>query len=178
MRPANCLRQTIDDPRPHANLAGGRNDAMVKWFIIAILLFPAVEIAVFIAVAAIIGLLWAFSLMLATTLAGALVLRRAGRKRIANFRVAVADTDIAGIEANTGGFLTILAGLLLFLPGFLTDLIGATLLIGPVRRRCSATFRQWVSGRADRSVIDLAPGEWEQVPDRELRNNTNKSTRD
>ena len=151
---------------------------MVKWFIIAILLFPAVEIAVFIAVAAIIGLLWALYLMLATTLAGALVLRRAGRKGIANFRVAVADTDIAGIEANTGGFLTILAGLLLFLPGFLTDLIGATLLIGPVRRRCSATFRQWVSGRADRSVIDLAPGEWEQVPDRELRNNTNKTTRD
>jgi len=151
---------------------------MVKWFIIAILLFPAVEIAVFIAVAAIIGLLWALYLMLATTLAGALVLRRAGRRGIANFRVAVADTDIAGIEANTGGFLTILAGLLLFLPGFLTDLIGATLLIGPVRRRCSATFRQWVSGRADRSVIDLAPGEWEQVPDRELRNNTNKTTRD
>jgi len=153
---------------------------MVKWFIIAILLFPAIEIAVFIAVAAMIGLLWAFSLMLATTLAGALVLRRAGRKRIANFRVAVADTNITGIEANTGGFLTIMAGLLLFLPGFLTDLIGAVLLIGPVRRRCGAAFRQWVGGRdrADRSVIDLAPGEWEQVPDRELRNNTNKSTRD
>jgi len=108
------------------------------------------------------------------------VLRRAGRRGIANFRVAVADTDIAGIEANAGGFLTILAGLLLFLPGFLTDLIGATLLIGPVRRRCGATFRQWVSGRdcTDRSVVDLAPGEWEQVPDRELRNNTGNTTRD
>ena len=41
-----------------------------------------------------------FALMLATTLAGFLVLRRAGRKHIANFRVAVADSDITGFEAN------------------------------------------------------------------------------
>ena len=53
------------------------------------------------------------------------MLRRAGRGGIARFRVAVADTDVAGIQANTGGFLTVLAGLLLFLPGFLTDLVGA-----------------------------------------------------
>ena len=118
----------------------------------------------------IIGLGVAFLLMLATTLAGFLVLRQAGRGGIARFRVAVADTDVAGIQANTGGFLTVLAGLLLFLPGFLTDLVGAVLLIGPVRRWCGQTFRRWVRRRnpADRSTIDLAPGEWRQLPDREL----------
>ena len=52
---------------------------MVKWIIIAILLLPVAEIAAFILVAAIIGLGWAFLLMLATTLPGFLVLRRAGR---------------------------------------------------------------------------------------------------
>ncbi len=112
---------------------------MVKWIIIAILLLPLAEIAAFILVAALdrasSGRLL---LMLATTLAGFLVLRRAGRGRLARFRVAVADTDVAGIQANTGGFLTVLAGLLLFLPGFLTDLIGAALLIGPVRRWCGS----------------------------------------
>ena len=108
--------------------------------------------------------------MLATTLIGFLVLRRAGRGRIARFRVAVADTDVAGIQANTGGFLTVLAGILLFLPGFITDLIGAALLIGPVRRRCGRTFRLWVRRRhpGDRSIVDLAPGDWQQMPDREL----------
>ena len=87
----------------------------------------------------------AFLLMLATTLAGFLVLRRAGRGGIARFRVAVADTDVAGIQANASGFLTVLAGLLLFLPGFLTDLVGVALLIGPVRRWCGRTFRRWVA---------------------------------
>ena len=154
---------------------------MVKWVIMAILLFPAVEITVFILVAATVGLLWALTLMLATTLAGFLVLRRAGRGRIAHFRVAVAvaDTDVTGIEANTVGFLTVLAGLLLFVPGFLTDLIGAALLIGPVRRWCGAKFRLWVRsrGHGDRSVVDLAPEEWEQVSDRELQNKSKKPDR-
>ena len=110
--------------------------------------------------------------MLATTLAGFLVLRRAGRGGMARFRVAVADTDVAGIQANTGGFLTVLAGLLLFLPGFLTDLIGrgAADRAGapPVRQDLPALGAPPQSG--DRSTIDLAPGEWQQVPDRELPN--------
>ncbi len=143
---------------------------MVKWIIIAILLLPLAEIAAFILVAAVVGLGWAFFLMLATTLAGVLVLRQAGRGGIARFRVAVADTDVAGIQANTGGFLTVMAGLLLFLPGFLTDAAGLALLIGPVRRWCGRTFRGWVRRRStgDRSTIDLAPDEWQRLPDREL----------
>jgi len=143
---------------------------MVKWAIISVLLLPVAEIAVFFIVVAVIGWIWAFALMFTTTLAGFLVLRRAGRGRIARFRVAVADTDITGIEAHTGGFLTVFAGLLLFLPGFLTDLIGAVLLITPVRRWCAATFRRMVRRRgpaARNAVIDLAPGEWQQVPERE-----------
>ena len=147
---------------------------MVKWIIIAILLLPLAEIAVFVLVAVFAGFVWAVLLTLLTTLAGFVVLRHAGRGKIARFRVAVADTDVAGIQANTSGFLTVLAGLLLFLPGFLTDLIGAVLLIGPVRRWCGQTFRIWIRRRnpADRSTIDLAPGEWQQVPDRELPHNS------
>ena len=152
---------------------------MVKWVIIAILLLPLAEIAAFILVAAVVGLGWAFLLMLATTLMGFLVLRQAGRGGIARFRVAVADTDVAGIQANTSGFLTVLAGLLLFLPGFLTDLAGAVLLIGPVRRWCGRAFRGWVRRRhkGDPSTIDLAPGESQRLPDHELSNDAGRRER-
>ena len=136
---------------------------MVKWIIIAILLLPLAEIIAFILVAAVAGVGVALLLMLATSLAGFAVLRRAGRGGIARFRVAVADTDVAGIQANTGGFLTVLAGLLLFLP---------------VRRWCGRTFRQWVRRRSgDPSTIDLAPGEWAQLPDRDLADDTAKRKR-
>ena len=114
---------------------------MVKHIIVAILLLPIAEIAVFLLVAALIGFLGAFTLMLATTLAGVVVLRRAGRGRIAQFRVAVSDGEVTGVEANTGGFLTVLAGLLLVLPGFVTDLVGAALLIRPLRQWCGRTVQ-------------------------------------
>jgi UPF0716 protein FxsA len=148
---------------------------MVKWLIAVILFLPIAEIAVFILVAASIGVLWTLALMLTTTLAGVLTLRRAGRAEITRLRVAVADTDKAGIdswidkiiEANAGGFLTVLAGVLLFVPGFLTDILGGLLLIGPLRRRFGTLFRRWLRSRnrATHGVIDLAPGDWEQVPD-------------
>jgi UPF0716 protein FxsA len=149
---------------------------MVKHIIVAILLLPIAEIAVFLLVAAFLGFLGAFTLMLATTLAGVVVLRRAGRGRIAQFRVAVSDGEVTGVEANTGGFLTVLAGLLLVLPGFLTDLVGAALLIRPLRRWCGRTFKAWVGRRqaAQRGVIDLSPDEWQQVPDREIENRSGK----
>jgi UPF0716 protein FxsA len=149
---------------------------MVKHIIVAILLLPVAEIAVFLLVAALIGFLGAFTLMLMTTLAGVVVLRRAGRGRIAQFRVAVSDGEITGVEANTGGFLTVLAGLLLVLPGFVTDLIGAALLIRPLRQWCGRTFKAWVGRKqgVQRGVIDLSPDEWQQLPDREIENRSSK----
>jgi UPF0716 protein FxsA len=149
---------------------------MVKRIIVAILLLPIIETAVFLLVAALIGFVGAFTLMLATTLAGVMVLRRAGRGRIAQFRVAVSDGEVTGVEANTGGFLTVLAGLLLVLPGFLTDLVGAALLIRPLRRWCGRTFKAWARHRQDsqRGVIDLSPDEWQQVPDREIESRSGK----
>src|SRR5438552_3789423 len=118
-----------------------------KWILVGLLILPVAEVIVFILVAAWLGFLTAFVLMLATSVAGVLVLRRAGRARLAKFRVAVADSDVTGIEANTGGFLTVLAGILLVLPGFITDIIGALLLIPQVRVWFSATFRRAVHQR-------------------------------
>ena len=142
---------------------------MVKWIIGAILLLPIAEIGVFILLAALLGLGWALALLLATTFLGIWVLRRAGRRQIAGFRVAVGDRDTTGIEANTGSFLTVLGGILLLLPGFITDVVGLLLLIPFVQRWCAARLHAAIHGGERRNaVIDLAPGEWTQIPDREL----------
>jgi UPF0716 protein FxsA len=165
---------TIDDPSPYANLATTGIRLMVKRIIIALLLLPAAEIAAFVFVAALVGVAGALLLMVATTVAGFLVLRRSGRGKIANFRVAVSDAEITATEVNSAGFLTVLAGLLLVLPGFLTDLVGIALLIAPVRQWCGRMalrwFQSWAGGqtRKDPSVIDLSPEEWKQVRERKL----------
>jgi UPF0716 protein FxsA len=141
---------------------------MVKWIIIAILLLPVAEIATFVLAGLLVGFGWALLLMLATTIAGFLVLQRAGRSQLVHLRDAVTASNTAGIEVGTGSFLTVLAGILLVLPGFLTDVAGALLLLGPVRRTCAALIQRAVPGASrDRGVVDLPPEEWKQMPDRE-----------
>src|SRR5262245_60818902 len=119
---------------------------MVKWILIAFLALPLAEIGVFIAVAASIGLGGALVLQLATTVAGLLVLRLVGRGRFALFRRTVVGRGSSGIEArfeaNPHSFLVVLGGVLLALPGFITDVIGAVLLLGPVRQWCGQYLRR------------------------------------
>ena len=145
---------------------------MLRWIIAAILLFPVAEIAAFVLVASLIGLGWAFLLLLATTALGIVLLRQAGRGKLAGFRVAVSDRNITAIEGGSDTFLVMLGALLLVLPGFITDLIGLLLLVRPLRRWCSAALRRAVHGhrRNADAVVDLTPDEWRQVPDRELEN--------
>jgi UPF0716 protein FxsA len=144
---------------------------MVKWFIAAILLLPIAEIAAFVAVAAMVGVGWALTLMLATTVAGVLAIRGVGRGELQRLRRALAERDQSGpeatidrvIEANAGGFLTVIGGFLLVLPGFLTDFVGIALLVGPLRRWLLC---RWLRhhGSAAGGVVDLAPGEWQPMP--------------
>jgi UPF0716 protein FxsA len=143
----------------------------------AILLLPFAEIVAFAVVAAMVGTGTAFLLMFATSLLGFVLLRRAGRSGLANLRAAV-----DGIAMNEGSprgsehLLTIVAGVLLVVPGFLTDLVGAALLIPAVRRLCGNTARRWLRRRqpGDPSTVDLTPDEWRQIPDREISNPSNR----
>ena len=153
---------------------------MLRWIVLGILLFPVVEIAVFVLVAAQIGVAGAFLLLFATTLLGIFVLRQVGRGRLTGFRVAVGERNITAFEANSDGFLIILGGLLLALPGFITDLIGLLLLLGPIRRWCGAALQRAARGRKhDRdAVVDLDPDEYRRVPDRQLENPRNPRDRD
>ena len=143
---------------------------MVKWIIVAILLLPAAEIAAFVAVASAIGFGFALLLMLATTLCGFWVLRHAGRGGLTQLRAAVGRQETAGFRAHASILLTVLGGLLLVVPGFITDLIGGLMLLGPVRQWFAALFggADATAARTPGGVVDLDPEEWRQIPDREL----------
>ena len=144
-----------------------------KWIAIGLLALPPIEILVFMLVAAVIGLMGALALMVATSIAGVMVLRRAGRGRIDRLRAAVAEGEIGGRFVQGSGAATVTAGILLIIPGFVSDLAGGLLLVPWVRRRLGATIRHAVrrAQRRDREpgVIDLDPGEWRRLDDRKPR---------
>ena len=145
---------------------------MGKRIAIALLLLPAAEVVAFLLVVWAIGFLPALGLMILTSFAGGVVLRHAGRGQIAHFGVAVRQTGVTGVAAQAGGIMFVLGGILLLLPGFITDLLGAGLLVAPVRRWLGATIGRAIGAprraTGPGSVVDLAPNEWRPVPDQEL----------
>jgi UPF0716 protein FxsA len=138
---------------------------VAKWLLLALLALPLAECAVFIAVAATIGFAWALLLVLASSLAGGLVLRHAGGSHIARIRVAMAKGSFTALQADSSGGLILLAGILLLIPGFITDALGLLLLIAPLRRAVGTIFGHRQSQPREDGVVDLPPEQWHRVPD-------------
>jgi UPF0716 protein FxsA len=128
--------------------------------LLALILVPAAEVFLFIEVGLAIGWLLAVLLLLGTSLLGGWLLRVQGRAAIERVARALAEHRAPGAAAIDAA-LGFLGGGLLVVPGFLTDALGALLVIGPTR----ALLRRWISrrfeGRVMRFVVNLgrvAPG--------------------
>jgi UPF0716 protein FxsA len=146
---------------------------LVKRIALILVLLPIAEVAAFLLVVWAVGFLPAVGLMILTSAAGVVVLYRAGRGRIAGLGGTMRRRGVAGVAAEGGGLMLAISGILLVLPGFITDLIGLGLLIGPIRRRLGAAIRRVFqvprAATGEPAVIDLAPGEWRSLPDKKER---------
>lgn len=106
-----------------------------------------VEIALFITLGGAIGLLASLAIILGTGVLGAAILRQTGASMAVELRSAMGGGVIPSMAGDHG--LRMLAGLLLILPGFLGDMFGGLLLIGPLRR--------WIAAKATKH-LKPAPG--------------------
>ena len=143
---------------------------VAKYLLLAILALPLAELAAFIAVAVAIGFLWAVGLVLATSLAGAMLLRHGGGSHIARVRTAWGEGSLTALQADSTGGIVLLAGILLLIPGFITDFAGLLLLLAPLWRTLSAALGRGGPPARPDGVVDLAPEQWHQVPDPALPN--------
>ena len=138
---------------------------MAKWLMLALLALPLAELAAFIAVAATIGFAWALALVLAGSLTGMLVLRHAGGSHIARVRVALSDGGVTALQTDSSGFLVLLAGILLLIPGFITDIVGLLLLVAPLRQALGTWLRGGAPPPRRDGVVDLEPEQWRRMSD-------------
>jgi UPF0716 protein FxsA len=143
-----------------------------KAFAYALVTLPAAELAVFIAVALFIGVPGALALLILVSLSGVVVLRRLGwdafrRRRAATGRGDGVKARLAGGEIGAG-----IGAILLIIPGFITGLLGAVLVVPASRRKLVALVRRFYlkRRRSEPHVIDLAPHEWQRLPRSKLTN--------
>jgi UPF0716 protein FxsA len=142
--------------------------SLVKWAFIGLLVLPAAEIVVFIVVATLIGWFPAVALFIATSVAGVMLLKRSGRADLDRFRAAFARNGLRAVHLESPGFAAIVGGILLVFPGFITDILGLALFVPALRRWATAKLANAAHRRRnsrDVNVIDLEPGEWQQIPD-------------
>jgi UPF0716 protein FxsA len=116
--------------------------------VLLLLLWPVVEIAVFLQVVDWIGVLNTLALMVAISLCGAWMVKRQGVGTLARMRAELDDGRVPTGPMTDGGLLAA-AGFLLLIPGFVTDLFGLALLVPPVR----AGVRRGLGRRFSRRVV-------------------------
>jgi UPF0716 protein FxsA len=134
----------------------------------AIGLWLCAEVIVFVMVVQTVGLLGAVALGIVTSLMGAAMLRQLGLRALSGLRQTVRDGQPTE-GALLDGALAALGGLLLVLPGFLTDAVGLALAAPSVRQWLGRRYTSHAR-RAPRDILDLSPQEWRSVEDRSLSN--------
>ena len=112
------------------------------------LLVPVAELYVIYKVGDAIGIGWTFLLLAADSLLGSLLLKSQGRAVWRRFNDNLAQGRMPHREV-IDGVLVIFGGAFLITPGFLTDLVGLTLLVPPSR----AVVRRFLVRRLGRRVI-------------------------
>lgn len=156
------------------------------WLFALFIGLPLVEIALFVTVGGWLGLWPTLAIVVGTGILGLSLIRRQGDRARRDLQAAVMQTS-SPAPALASDAMVVVAGILLFLPGFLTDTLGALLLLPPVQRaviayaterakaRVGAHLRRtaWqaaattathaaTSGRRKDEIID---GTWEELPD-------------
>ena len=108
--------------------------------VVGILVVAVLEFALLVLVTRAVGLLPTVLLVLATSLLGAWLVRREGVRAWRALRATATAGQPVGAQASDGA-VGLLSGLLLVVPGFLTDLVGLTLRVPVARRAAGAGVR-------------------------------------
>lgn len=115
-----------------------------------VLLYVLVEVAALVALGSWIGLGPTLLVLLAGSVLGLLLARREGMRAAQALATAVQRGRLAHAEA-TDGLLVALGGVLLFVPGLVTDVLGLALLVPPIR----GLARRRLVNAAERAAPDL-----------------------
>ncbi|RKS84425.1 UPF0716 protein FxsA [Orbus hercynius] len=106
----------------------------MRWrFLLIFFVYLYLEISVFVAVANTVGVLLALIGIIATSVIGLSLVKSQGLKNLTLMQHKMSNNENPNHELVRSVSL-LFAGFLLFIPGFLTDIIGALILLSPVQR--------------------------------------------
>lgn len=122
------------------------------WLILAFLIIPALEITVFIWIGGMIGPWWVFALIILTGLAGVTIARQQGIDTWNRLQRSIRNRRPPG-DHIIDGLCIVLGGILLFTPGFLTDVLGFLLVLPVTRTPFRALIKVYILNKVTKGRI-------------------------
>jgi UPF0716 protein FxsA len=143
-------------------------NGLILGLAIVFVVLPLAEIYCLLRVGQWLGVFSTICLLVFMAVAGAILWRHAGFATLGRVQAAVARGEVPALPLLEGVIL-LAAGVLLVTPGFLTDVVGIFLLLGPIRRwlarRCLAWFlARMVGGPEDGSADGPSGGQTVDAP--------------
>lgn len=117
---------------PAVGATGRRRGGAARLVTLLLLLVPVVEVVLIVVVAHLVGGWTTLLLLLAGGVLGAWLVRREGARTLRSMSAAVRSGGVPAHELSDAAFVLV-GGVLILVPGFLTDLVGLVLVL-PVTR--------------------------------------------
>ncbi|MGN7358147.1 FxsA family protein [Paenibacillus sp. SAF-054] len=127
---------------------------MRKWLFLVIILVPVIEIYGFNLVASRVGGGNTFLLTIVTSAIGLLMMRFEGRKVLEDSRLRMNDGQVPG-RSMVDGLCVFIGGILLVIPGFLTDIIGFTMVFPLTRPLYRFLILKWLERKMKNGNITI-----------------------
>ena len=127
-------------------------------FFIGALGFFIAEIAAFVAIGGQIGFTWAVVLLIGVSALGPFVIRRVGLAVLGRTQERLARGEVPTREV-LDGVVVLAGGLMIMVPGFISDGLGLLLMVGPIRHLVIKT----AGFRFARRIRTMDAGRWTVV---------------
>lgn len=112
-----------------------------KYFLLAFIMIPAIEIGVFLWLSQLIGVLWVVSLIIGTAALGIFLARYQGMEIFKRAQLQL-QGGVPPTDEILDGIATMLGAFLLIIPGFVLDIVGLLLLIPWTRNRFKTQLKK------------------------------------
>lgn len=115
----------------------------MKWLLFLFILIPAIEITVLIGSSHVIGLWSTFAMIVFTGVVGVYLAKRQGFKVLGEIQSKLNRGEMPGGAVLDGIFIFV-GGILLVLPGYVTDIIGFVFVIPMTRALLKPFVMKWI----------------------------------
>lgn len=124
----------------------------MRWLLLAFFIIPALEIGVFIWVGGIVGPWWVVMLILLSGIVGIALAKQQGYETWVKARQSINNHQVP-TEQIIDSICILVGAVLLFAPGFITDIFGILLVLPLTRKPFKFAFLAWVQRKISQGRI-------------------------